>query len=227
MKLRHPIHAPRSLALALALSALACATDDAAAPKKRVFEPGQYGERPKASAGSLYAKGGRGLLEDAKPVGLGDIIVVRVDESVSASNQGSTQLDRKSQQNLGISGALEKLAPEVGLPALFGQASQTTFAGSGRIQHQGKVSAVLPVHVTQVLPNGDFYIEGAKTVLIGGEKRELYVSGVVKPIDVLADGSVFSSRIADAQIEYTGEGDVSDQEQRGWLTKLLAVIWPF
>ncbi|MCK6547715.1 flagellar basal body L-ring protein FlgH [Myxococcota bacterium] len=220
-------HRLGALTLALTLTTIACATEEAAAPKKRVFQPGEYGERPKAASGSLYARGGQGFMEDSKPVGLGDILVVRVDESVSASNQGSTQLDRKSQQNLGISGALEKLAPEVGLPALFGSSSQSTFAGSGRIQHQGKVNAILPVHVTQVLPNGDFYIEGTKTVLIGGEKRELYVSGVVKPIDVLADGSVFSSRIADAQIEYTGEGDVSDQEERGWLTKLLTVIWPF
>jgi flagellar L-ring protein precursor FlgH len=38
---------------------------------------------------------------------------------------------------------------------------------------------------------------------------------------------VSSSRVADAQIEFTGRGDIADQVNRGWLTKLLDWLNPF
>ena len=77
------------------------------------------------------------------------------------------------------------------------------------------------------LGNGDLYIEGTKVVMIGAEEQHLYVSGIVRVRDIAEDGSIPSSRIADAEIEYTGRGDVSDQQRRGWGSRLFAKIWPF
>ena len=86
---------------------------------------------------------------------------------------------------------------------------------------------MLPVRVRQILPNGDLYVEGTKTVAIGEDRRHLYVSGIVRPIDVLGDGSVPSSRVADAEIEYVADGDAADHEKRGWLSRLITQLWPF
>jgi flagellar L-ring protein precursor FlgH len=36
-----------------------------------------------------------------------------------------------------------------------------------------------------------------------------------------------SSRIADAEIEYTGRGDVSDTQRRGWFSRIVGKVWPF
>ena len=33
--------------------------------------------------------------------------------------------------------------------------------------------------------------------------------------------------IADAEIEYTGRGDVSDTQRRGWLGRTISKLWPF
>jgi len=44
---------------------------------------------------------------------------------------------------------------------------------------------------------------------------------------VSKDNSVLSSHIADARIEYSGTGIVSDQQQPGWLARGLSLIWPF
>jgi flagellar L-ring protein precursor FlgH len=41
------------------------------------------------------------------------------------------------------------------------------------------------------------------------------------------ENSVASSLIADAQVEFTGRGDVADQVERGWLTKILDKVNPF
>jgi len=38
---------------------------------------------------------------------------------------------------------------------------------------------------------------------------------------------VLSSRIADAQIEFTGRGDLADQQRKGWGARLLDAVNPF
>ena len=95
------------------------------------------------------------------------------------------------------------------------------------MQREGRLEAILPVRVRQILPNGDLYVEGNKVVQVGAESHHLYISGIVRPSDVRTDNSVPSSRVADAQIAYAGSGDVSDQQRPGWLTRQLNRVWPF
>ncbi len=211
--------------LALALTA-GCASTPFK-PKVRDFDPGVYPDAPTKPTGSLVPLSGGGLFEDQRPSAVGDVIVIRVDESDSASHDSRTELDRSSTQDYGFSGVIEKLDPDLDLEKLFGATAASNFSGGGRIKKQGSVNAILPVRVRRILPNGDLYVEGTKTVVIGEERRHLYVSGIVRPIDVLRDGSISSSRIADAEIEYASEGDASDQQKQGWLAKILTQIWPF
>ena len=77
------------------------------------------------------------------------------------------------------------------------------------------------------LPNGDLFVEGTKVVMINHEEYHLYISGVVRPADIDDTNSVASSSIADAQVEFTGRGDIADQNDRGWLKKILDTINPF
>jgi flagellar L-ring protein FlgH len=77
------------------------------------------------------------------------------------------------------------------------------------------------------MPNGDLYVEGTKVVMINNEEYHLYVSGVIRPADVAQDNSVVSSKVADAQIEFTGRGDMADTIDRGWFTKLIDWLNPF
>ena len=99
--------------------------------------------------------------------------------------------------------------------------------GSGKIARKGTLSATLPVRVKQELGNGDLYVEGTKVVMVGEEEHHIYLSGIVRTADIADDNTVPSSRIADAEIEYTGRGDVSDQQRRSWGSRLLARVWPW
>ncbi len=216
------------LALALtALTAGACAGENKTERRVRNFDVGKYEPRPTATNGSIFAAAGAGLLEDERPQFVGDVIIVRIEEQDSALHDSSTTLDRTQNFDFGVSGAIDKALPKVGVGDLFGTKTESSMGGKGTIARRGSLKAMLPVRVKQVLPNGDLYVEGTKIVTVGNEERNLYVSGVVRPADVLADGSVLSSRIADAEIAYTGEGDASDQQDQGWFMKLLGYIWPF
>lgn len=195
--------------------------------RTRNFEPGEYADPPRTAAGSLFAAGRPGLFDDIRSRNVGDVLVVRIEESDSATHDSSTELDRQADVQAGLSGIADTMAPSLGLTDAIGAESSQSVRGSGRIRRRGVLKATLPVRVKQVLPNGDLYVEGSKVVLVGNEERQLYISGVARPADIEGDGTVLSSRLADAEIAYTGFGDATDQQQVGWLSGILKFIWPF
>jgi flagellar L-ring protein precursor FlgH len=202
-------------------------------PKQRRYEPGDMAEPPAATGGSLYASGSRGLFEDDRARALGDILVIRIDENEAATRDAQTKLDKSNDQkfaipaSLGLLGQLQSKIPGLDPASLLSAKSDSKFAGKGQTSRSGRLTATLPVRVKKVLRNGDLFVEGTKIVMVDNEEHHLYVSGVVRQADILADNSVLSSRVADAEIEYAGRGDVSDQQRPGWLSRILTAIWPF
>jgi flagellar L-ring protein FlgH len=224
--------ARRALALGLLASTVACTTHIAPyRPRERRFHPDQYPVATASDDGSLYHGGG--LFEDVIARHKGDILHVRIDERDTASRAASTKLGKKDGATYGVPAAVGLVAalaaryPDVDPAKLFSTESEMSFAGSGAIERKGQLTATLPVRVKEELGNGDLYVEGTKVVMVGNEEHHLYVSGIVRVRDIAEDGSIPSSRIADAEIEYTGRGDVSEQQRRGWGNRLFARLWPF
>jgi flagellar L-ring protein FlgH len=222
------------LALGFAILASGCASHIAPyKPKKRHFDAGGYGPQPIAAPGSLYAAGNAGLFEDRVATRIGDMLVIKIDERESALRDASSKLEKKSETeygvpaSFGILAALQTGHPNLDPAKLFGTDSNSKFNGSGKLEREGRLTATLPVRVRQVLPNGDFFVEGTKVVMVDAEEHHIYVSGIVRPADIAEDNSVPSSRVGDAEIEYAGTGDVSDQQRQGWLSRVLGKIWPF
>jgi flagellar L-ring protein precursor FlgH len=220
--------------LLIVLFAMGCTTHIAPyKAKHRVYDPGELGRGSVAANGSLYAEGAGGLFEDAIAGRIGDILVIRIDERDLATRQADSRLDKSDATSygmpaaLGFAAALQKKYPDADLGKLFASTSEQKFTGAGSIQRKGQVTATLPVRVRQVLANGDLFVEGTKVVMVGAEEQHIYVSGVVRRIDIAEDNSVPSSRIADAEIEYTGRGDINDTQRRGWLGRALSKVWPF
>jgi flagellar L-ring protein precursor FlgH len=201
--------------------------------KHRVLETGEFGARSRAVNGSLYAEGTPGLFEDHSASRVGDILVIKIDEKDVASHQADTKLDRSDATTYGLPAAVGLAAaitakfPGVDPAKLLSSTSDQKFTGAGQVQRQGTVTATLPVRVVQILPSGDLFVEGTKVVMVGEEEHHIYVSGIVRRVDIAEDDSVPSSRIADAEIEYTGRGDISDTQRRGWLSRTLSKLWPF
>ena len=227
------------LALLAALAVLAalpagCASHIAPYHSKhRVYDAGEFGARSKPNGGSLYAEGAPGLFEDPSASRIGDILVIKIDEKDVASHQADTQLNKSDATTYGLPAAVGLVAaiaakyPGVDPAKLLASTSEQKFTGSGQVKREGTVTATLPVRVMQILPSGDLFVEGTKVVMVGEEEHHIYVSGVVRRVDIADDDSVPSSRIADAEIEYTGRGDVSDTQRRGWLSRTLSKLWPF
>jgi flagellar L-ring protein precursor FlgH len=220
--------------LAALIAAAGCATHIAPyKPKTRKFDEGKYDPAPKPTGASLWSDNQAGFFEDNRARRVGDILVVKIDEQDQATRDDTTNLDRKGSNDFGVPssmGLLTTLArkhPDIDPASLVGTSSEQSFSGAGRIQRRGTLQATLPVRIRKVLPNSDLYVEGTKVVLIGNEEQHLYVSGIVRAADVSPDNSVLSSRIAEAEIEVTGRGDVSNQQRPGWASRWLSKLWPF
>ncbi len=223
------------LVLALAQLAGACVSHIKPYERKaRLYEADDYATREsERNAGSLWNDRGVTLFEDHRAAGLGDIITVRIEEQSNATRDASTSTKRESESSFGVGaffGTLAKVVaknPTLKPEELFKSISAAEFGGAGSTKRSGKLVGTLPVRIKKVMPNGDFFAEGNKIILINDEETFLYLSGVVRPMDIQPDNSVSSSRLADVELEYTGRGVVSERQSPGWFSRVLDHVWPF
>lgn len=225
-------------AVLLAAAVIGCGPPHIApfTPRNRSYAEGEYASRKTSSRpaeGSIYSEGAAGYLEDTRGVRTGDVVHIRIDERADAKGNATTELTQSTTDAMGIKHllglipALQRTNPNVDPEHLVELASQADFSGDGQTRRAGQLQGVIAVRVKKELPNGDLFIEGTKVVLINHEEYHLYISGVARTADIDMDNSVPSSRIADAQVEFTGRGDVADQVERGWLKKILDSLNPF
>lgn len=218
------------------LSLVGCATTHIKPyeAKKRDYVADDYAS-PDAgrTTGSLWSHASAGMFEDMRARRIGDIITVRIAEAANATRDASTSTSRDSSQAYGVSsffGALGKITaanPDLNLEDLLSATASTSFDGSGTTARSGRLDATLPTRIKKTLPNGDFFIEGSKVVLINEEESILYLSGVIRPVDIQPDNSVSSIQVADVELEYTGRGVIADKQSPGWFTRVMDWVWPF
>ena len=219
----------------LALMSVACVTHIQPYERKmRAYEGDMYPETIHGrSEGSLWTEGGVSLFEDHRAARLGDLITVLIAEKSDANRDASTSTSRESDSSFGVGaffGTLAKVVaknPTLKPEELLKSISKASFDGSGKTARSGKLEGVLPVRIKRILPNGDFFVEGNKVILINDEETFFYLSGVVRPMDIAPDNSVPSSRIADVELEYTGRGVLSERQSPGWFSRALDYVWPF
>ena len=85
----------------------------------------------------------------------------------------------------------------------------------------------IAVIITDELPSGNFKIRGQRLVKINNEEQLMIVEGIIRKVDIEFDNTISSKKIANASIIYTGEGVISDEQNVGWFTRLIAKVWPF
>jgi flagellar L-ring protein precursor FlgH len=223
---------------ALSLCLSACASYgpkmDMSKVEERKYKEGKYetGLEP-VTTGSLWPENGRGLFADFRAYRVGDLVTVKLDESSKAAGDASTKMDRESHESLGLPNffglttALAKAYPDLNPEKLIEWMGESGFAGTGQTSRGNKLDGSISVRVKKVLPNGDLFVEGTKVILINDEEIHMYVSGVIRAEDIDSMNSVNSSTIADAQIEFSGRGVLTDNQSQGWFSRLFAKIRPF
>lgn len=226
------------LLVTVQLSALGCAQAHISGyeAKKRVFTPPPTAPSSARAntSGSLWRDGqlAGGLFVDARAFRVNDVVIVDVAEVADAERSADTEVERRGASSIGLSAIplLGPLLPGAGDNSVDISAksnTDTSFRGGGSTQRKERLQATVSTLVTQVLDNGNLFIEGHRVILVNSEEQHLYVSGVVRPIDIDQENTIASSKIAEAQIEFVGQGVVSDNQQQGLVQRLLHFLWPF
>ncbi len=170
------------------------------------------------SAGSLYnPQTFRPFTSDNKAFRVGDVLTVQVFENSSATSSADTGTRRNNDIGVVVTSQNDSDSKRR-------QAGITTggeFDGGGRTQRASRLLATLTVTVEEVLPNGDLRLAGEQLLTVNSEQQKVSLKGRVRPSDVSDVNVVLSTRLADAQITYVGEGDVSERSKRGAWRRLL------
>lgn len=192
-------------------------------------------DRGPTEQSSLWTSQRSSLLGDHRASVRGDILTVVVQINDQATINDSTGRSRTSSDKVGIPSLLgipQRLDAAV-LPtgassaSLVDTKSASTFAGTGNVARNEKVTLRLAATVVEELPNGVLRIEGQQQVRVNNEMRDLIVSGYVRPDDISRKNEITYDKIADAQISYGGRGQITDVQQPAWGQQLADQILPF
>jgi len=233
MKSRSLAFALSTLALASAVAACGPAHVSNYTPKQRNYElpaSAKSNEEP-ASPGSLWHEGRPAsmLFTDARALRTNDLVVIKIEEVADARRSTNTDIERSSKSAADVEAFLGLLAKVNGGSdsIRLGGSSNASFKGEGKTGRSEYLTATVPAVVRKVLPNGNLFIEGHRVILVNAEEQHFYISGVVRPIDIDQENSVKSSMVADAEIEFVGNGVLTDNQKQGWVSRFLGAIWPF
>lgn len=186
-----------------------------------------------APAASLWpANGSRSMLADHRAARVGDILTVVVSEVATATSSATKSQSRDSTLEETINSflyppAATGLLSHNGAMPLSSGANKSTYTGGGQVNNSQSLIARAAVLVTDVLPNGNLVIEGARQVTFSGETQYVVLRGLVRADDVSSANTVLSSNVADARVEFLSEGNLTDAQKRGWLSKLYEKLRPF
>ena len=189
-------------------------------------------ERP--SNGAIFRSGQSGLFAtDQRARRVGDILTVTFNE-VFAATKAQTAASSKADAfavtlptglpNI-LTGGFDKDAGGNGAGLTAG--TNRTFSGTGNAAQSNSFTGSLAVTVTRVFPNGNMEVAGQKEITLNNGNEYVRVKGIVRPEDISATNIVSSTRLADAQIRYTGSGHLADNSKPGWLSQFMRAVSPF
>jgi len=184
----------------------------------------------KPESGAIFAAGNEiRLFEDRKAGRVGDILTIRLVEQTRASKDSATSTSKESGAELTNPTVFGRPVTRGGVPILEGSLEGSrSFDGSGSSSQSNSLTGEITVTVIEQMPSGNLVVEGEKWLTINQGREFIRVRGVIRPTDILTDNSVFSTRIANAQIAYSAKGALADANRMGLLARFFnSPIFPF
>ena len=184
--------------------------------------------------GNVQGGGGLELFRDHRVWQVGDIVTVQIAQNASATKNVS--------QDLGRSDSVQSTVNNLfGLPTSFGHSSKSTqfnpninytsantLQGSGATAQSDTFQTTVSTMVQRIRPNGDLVIAGNDELKLVGGKEYIRIAGVVRPED-LSGNVVQSTQMAEAHIEFSGDGETYLAPKMGFLQRLFLTVstaWP-
>jgi flagellar L-ring protein FlgH len=187
-------------------------------------------EAPQPSNGAIYQAGfSRNMFEDSRARGVGDLLTVTLTEKTNAQKKATTSTAKSSTISLGTPTIFGAPVLHNGNDILSADSSNgNDFTGDGASAQSNSLTGSITVFVANVLPNGNLVVRGEKRLTLNTGDEYVRLSGIVRPEDIAPDNTINSTKVANAEILYSGNGAIADSNRQGWLGRFFnSPLWPF
>jgi flagellar L-ring protein precursor FlgH len=155
--------------------------------------------------GSLWRD--RPMIADLRAFRVNDLVTLKISESTNAISKagfgiGSSTADKTT-------------------------GNTNKFAGTGTTGRSATFTTTVTARVVKVVGNGNLIFEGFRDIQLNNETQRLYVAGMLDPHMLDATNAITSGQVAELRIGYGGQGVVDETLKPGYISRLLAYIWPF
>lgn len=182
-------------------------------------------EQVKSPSGSLFSPTKAvGLYQPSSHYLVGDMILVRLEEKTSATKSLNYQTDKSG------SFALEPVTLNLGsvnvgnndLSADYEQEKE--FDSSAQTKQKNFLKGDITVYVWEVMSNGNLIVAGEKWITLNKGEEYIRFSGEIRVEDIALDNTISSVKVGNARIEFSGKGDMQENQSPSLLSKLFGII---
>jgi flagellar L-ring protein precursor FlgH len=207
----------------------------ACVPSTNIKQPLTARPAPKStqsaeSNGAIFQAGvnERPMFEDRRARNVGDVLIINIVETTSASGKSGSSADNSGSISLstptvtsGSAGGITQYPLGMSADTAVKSASKTDSSGSNSF------SGAITVTVIEVLPNGNLRVAGEKQVAIKHSEEYVRFSGVVNPSNISSSNTVQSTQVAEVHVEYKGAQNIDAAAVTTMFNRFFFSILPF
>jgi len=184
-----------------------------------------YVETVKLPTGSLFDESrALGLYQPASYYKIGDMILVQVEEKTSADK--SLNFDSGKSGSFDLEPVVLSAGPiQVGGSDLAAEYEQSKdFNSSAKTKQNNSLRGDITVYVLDIMPNGNLIVAGEKWITLNTGEEFIRFSGEIRVNDIDIDNTISSVKVGNAHIEYSGVGELHDNQEASLLSKLFGIL---
>ncbi|MDD2430694.1 MAG: flagellar basal body L-ring protein FlgH [Firmicutes bacterium] len=166
-------------------------------------------------AESLWKQNDYNFFKTTVDYQVGDLVTVVVIERTEASQNASSSGLKDGSVGVNPGGGLLNFIP------LISASGELEHNASGSTSKDNTFETSITTKVVEVLPNNIYKIEGKRIIKIDGEEQEIILSGYIRKEDISVNNTIYSTYLADAQIELNGSGVINNKTNPGLISRLL------
>ncbi len=165
-----------------------------------------------------------GLYSPSSHYQVGDMILVEVKENTSANKSVKYQKDKSGHFELKPV-TLNAGSIKIGNNDLNAEYEQgKEFDSSSQTNQKNSLKGDITVYVIEVLNNGNLLVAGEKWITLNTGQEFIRFSGEVRVSDISIDNTIPSVKVGNSHIEYSGLGDMQENQEPSLLGKLFGIF---
>ena len=99
------------------------------------------------------------------------------------------------------------------------------FSAKGSASSSNRVAGNVTVTVVDVMPNGNFVLEGTQSIWQNKNEHKIVFRGTCRPEDISSSNTILSTRVADATVRFDGKGPLNAKQRQGILTQIFNILF--